>query len=81
MRCDFWTSEYRESFSRSFQFSPTKLYNILKSQQFEYMIVGLREDKRFGKSAVINKLQELEGSGLFKAVYSLENGVIIFQLV
>lgn len=81
MRCDFWTKDYNQSFNQAFRFPPIKLYNTLKSHKFEYMIVGLREMKNFGEPAMKYKLKELEESGLFKTVYSLENGVIVFQLV
>jgi len=80
MLCDFWTNDYQKSFADAFHLSPPQLYHELKDQRFEYMIVGLREMKRFGKPQMSKKLQELEDSGLFQVVYSLENGVVIFQL-
>ena len=76
-----WTEEYQEAFHNSVDLPLNELYRRLRSQGYEYVIVGQREAEKLGREKVNQLLGFLDEHRQFELIYNQGNGARIFRLV
>ena len=59
MMSDFWSEKYQESFAQAHTLEVPTLHARLKENNFEYLIIGEREIKAFGRTFIENKAGRL----------------------
>jgi hypothetical protein len=81
MDCDFWKPETINFSKNAINMDLASLSSWLKKHDYEYIIVGQREIKKFGAKAVGKRIHQLSTSKLFRLEYNFKNAVFIFKLV
>lgn len=81
MRSDYWREDYKNDFNNAVTLSIDDLHHRLIKHQYAFLIIGTRELQQFGEKLINEKIKTLKESKLFRPIYFLPNGVIIFQIL
>jgi len=81
MFSDFWREEYRQKFNHAFDWDVNKLYNVLKDNNYEFLVIGLRERDYYGLERFNEKLNLLNKSKYFELIYNKRYAAWVFRLI
>jgi len=81
MHSDYWSKKYQGSFKEAMGFELSRLSKELRENNFEYIIIGEREIRKYGRRVIYNKIESMRDSRFFEPVYEIKNSVWIFKVL
>ena len=81
MQSDYWSATYQKSFQDAIAFEPEGLSEALRANNFEYLIIGEREIKKFGRGVIQDNIEKLKRSEKFELAFEIQRSIWIFKVL
>jgi len=81
MHADFWTEKYTNSFKNAMDMDVSQLHAALKENNFKYLIMGVRDTKKYGLKRILKKKEDFDQSPLYRWIFGIKKGAVVYKIL